>query len=173
MQVEDLVLYQIAAVASLASAEGVSLQHVKPHGALYNMAARDRRLADAIARAIASFNRSLILVGLQDSELLAAGRSAGLVVAAEAFSDRAYEPDGSLASRMTRGAVLHDADLVVARAVRMVREHSVDTIAGSPIAIHADTLCIHGDTPGAPDLAANIRKGLEAAGVAVQALRAA
>jgi UPF0271 protein len=172
-QVEDLVLYQIAAVAGVASAEGVTLRHVKPHGALYNMAARDRMLADAITRAVLSFDRSLILVGLADSEMLAAGRSARLTVASEAFGDRAYERDGSLVARTKTGAVLEDADLVVARAVRMLRERSVETIDGSVIPIHAETLCVHGDTPGAPDLAAKLREGLEAVGVAVQALRAA
>jgi UPF0271 protein len=168
-QVEDLVLYQIAAVAGVAFAEGVTLQHVKPHGALYNMAARDRTLADAIARAVLSFDRSLILVGLPDSAMLAAGRSAGLTVVAEAFGDRAYERDGSLVSRDKTGAVLQDASLVVARAVRMVREHSVETIEGSSISIYAETLCVHGDTPDAPNLAATLRAGLEAAGIEVKA----
>src|SRR5207248_4429285 len=121
----------IAAVAGVAAAEGVALQHVKPHGALFNMAVRDRDLATAIARAVAAFDRSLILFGLPGSEILAAGRAAGLRVAAEAFADRAYEPDGSLASRRKAGSVIHDPDAVVARAVRMAIERSVVAVDGS------------------------------------------
>src|SRR5712672_1632226 len=169
-EVEDLVLYQIAAVAGVAQVEGVTLQHVKPHGALYNMAARDAALAGAIARAVAAFNRSLILLGLSGSELLKAGKAAGLRVAAEVFADRAYEPDGSLASRRKPGSVIHDPDAVVARAVRMVKERSVVAIDGSVVALEADTICVHGDTPGSDDLAAKIRAGLEAAGVMVRAI---
>src|SRR6267142_762368 len=106
-EAEDLVLYQIAAVAGVASAEGATLQHVKPHGALFNMAVGNAPLAAAIARAVAAFDRSLILFGLPDSEILKAGRAAGLRVAAEVFADRAYEADGSLASRRKAGTVIH------------------------------------------------------------------
>ena len=121
-EVEDLVLYQVAALAGIAAAQGVRLQHVKAHGALYNQACRDAGLADAIARAVAAFDRSLILLGLPGSALIRAGERAGLRVAAEVFADRAYEPDGSLASRRKPGSVIHDAAQVVARAVRMVRD---------------------------------------------------
>ncbi len=167
---EDLVLYQIAAVAGVAKAEGVSLQHVKPHGALFNMAVRNAELSMAIARAVAAFDGSLILFGLPGSEILNAGRAAGLRVAAEVFADRAYEADGSLASRRKPGSVIHDAEAVVARAVRMVKDRSVVTIDGSTLSLDADTICVHGDTPGADDLAAKIRAGLEAAGVTVKAV---
>jgi UPF0271 protein len=169
-EAEDLVLYQVAAVAGVASAEGVTLQHVKPHGALFNMAVRHRDLSDAIARAVASFDRKLILFGLPGSEILNAGRAAGLPVAAEVFADRAYEPDGSLASRRKPGAVVHDAATVVARAVRMVKERTVVAIDGSVVTLEADTICVHGDTPGSDDLALRIRAGLEAAGVTVRAI---
>ena len=169
-EAEDLVLYQVAAVAGVASAEGVTLQHVKPHGALFNMAVRHRDLSDAIARAVASFDRQLILFGLPGSEILNAGRAAGLPVAAEVFADRAYEPDGSLASRRKPGAVVHDAATVVARAVRMVKERTVVAIDGSVVTLEADTICVHGDTPGSDDLALRIRAGLEAAGVTVRAI---
>src|SRR4051812_31198312 len=135
-EVEDLVLYQIAVVAGVARVEGVSLQHVKPHGALYNMAAVDIALATAIARAVAAFSSSLILLGLPGSELLKAGKAAGLRVAGEVFADRAYEPDGSLMSRKKPGAIIHDAATVVARAVKMATEGV------------GETICIHGDTPG-------------------------
>src|SRR5204862_2038228 len=133
----------------VASAEGMRLQHVKPHGALFNMAARNAVLASAIARAVASFDRRLILFGPPDSELLGAGRTAGLRVAAEGFADRAYEADGALVSRTKPGSVIQDADEVVARAVRIVRDHSVVTATGSVLSLHVDTLCIHGDTEGA------------------------
>src|SRR5580765_7516661 len=112
-EAEDMVLYQVAAVAGVAAAEGVALQHVKPHGALYNMAVRNAELSRAIAAAVAAFDRRLILVGLPGSEILAAGRAAGLRVAAEVFADRAYEPDGSLASRRKPGSVIHEPDQVV------------------------------------------------------------
>jgi UPF0271 protein len=169
-EAEDFVLYQVAAVAGVAAAEGVRLQHVKPHGALFNMAVRNAELAAAIARAVAAFDRSLILFGLPRSEILTAGRAAGLKVAAEVFADRAYEPDGSLASRRKPGAVIHDVDAVVARAVRMVTQRTVVAIDGSTVPLEADTICVHGDTPGSDQLASNIRRGLEKAGVAVRAI---
>ena len=168
-EAEDFVLYQVAAVAGVAAAEGAKLQHVKPHGALYNMAARDGQLAAAIARGVAAIDRSLILYGLPNSELLKAARGAGLRAAAEGFADRAYEPDGSLMARRRPGAVITDPDMVVARAIRLVKEHSVAASDGTPLTLHIDTLCVHGDTPGADDLAARLRAGLEAAGVAVRA----
>ena len=171
-EAEDFVLYQVAAVAGVARAEGVALQHVKPHGALFNMAVRDRALADAIARGVAAFDASLILFGLPGSEILAAGRAAGLRVGAEVFADRAYEPDGSLASRRKPGSVIHDADAVVARAVRMVKDRTVVATDGSVVRLEADTICVHGDTPGSDVLAAKIRAGFESAGIAVKAIGA-
>jgi UPF0271 protein len=170
-EVEDFVVYQVAALAGIAAAQGVRLQHVKAHGALYNMACRDRALAGAIVRAVASLDRSLILFGLPNSELINAGREAGLNVAAEVFADRAYEPDGSLASRQKGGSVIHDQAAVVARAIRMVRERCVVVTDGSVITLEADTICLHGDTPGAAELARAVRAGLESAGVKIQSLR--
>ena len=172
-EAEDMVLYQIAAVSGVAAAEGVKVQHVKPHGALFNMAVRNVELATAIAKAVAAFDRSLILFGLPGSEILNAGRAAGLRVAAEVFADRAYEADGSLASRRKPGSVIHDAGAVVARAVRMVKERTVVAIDGSTLRLEADTICVHGDTPGSDDLAAQIRAGFEAVGVTVRAIGAA
>lgn len=170
-EVEDLVLYQVAALAGMAAAQGVKLQHVKAHGALYNMACRDRALADAIAKAVAALDRSLILLGLPNSELIRAGQAAGLAVAAEAFADRAYEPDGSLTSRARPGSVIHDPPAVVSRAIAMVRDKRVVAVDGSSIALQADTICLHGDTPGAAALAHEVRRGLESAGIAIAALR--
>jgi len=172
-EAEHFVLYQIAAVAGVAAADGVALQHVKPHGALFNMAVRNAMLAAAIARAVAAFDRSLMLFGLPGSELLKAGRTAGLRVAAEVFADRAYEPDGSLRSRTKPDAVIADPSIAVARAVRMVRERVVDAVDGTTVALEgADTICVHGDTPGAAVFAARLRAGLEAAGVTVKAIGA-
>jgi len=169
---EDLVLYQIAAVAGVAHAEGVTLQHVKPHGALYNMACRDAALAAAVARAVAAFSPRLILLGLPGSELLKAGRAAGLRVTAEVFADRAYEPDGSLMSRNKPGALIHDVETVVARAVRMAKDGTVVAIDGTTIHLQVDAVCVHSDTPGADELAAKLRAGLQAAGILVKALAA-
>jgi UPF0271 protein len=137
------------------------------------MACRDRVLADAIARAVVALDPSLILFGLPNSELLRAGEAAGLQVAAEAFADRAYEADGSLASRQKPGSVIHDPATVVARAIKMVKERTVIAVDGSSIAFESDTICLHGDTEGAAQLAREVRRGLENAGVSVRSLASA
>lgn len=170
-EVEDFVLYQVAALAGIAAAQGVALQHVKAHGALYNMACRDRALADAIARAVAALDRTLILFGLPNSELIRAGEAAGLRTAAEVFADRAYDPDGSLTARSKPGSVIHDTASVVSRAVKMVRDKEVVATDGSTIVLQADTICLHGDTPGAAEHARAVRRGLEAAGIEIRPLR--
>src|SRR5687768_2726995 len=167
-EVEDLVLYQVSALAGIAAAEGVRLQHVKAHGALYNMAVRDRALADAIARAVASFDRSLLLFALPGSELLNAGEATGLQVIAEGFADRAYESDGSLTPRNRPGAVIHDADDVVRRAVRMARDGVVTATDGRDIAMRVRTICTHGDTPDSHELTRRLREGLERSGISVR-----
>jgi UPF0271 protein len=136
------------------------------------MAARDRPLADALARAVAAFDRSLRLFAPPQSEMVIAARAVGIPVAIEVFADRAYEPDGRLASRQKSGAVLHDVDLVVARAVSLVKDRAVLAIDGSRLVVDADTMCIHGDTPGADRLAAAIRNALQTAGIAVEAIGA-
>ena len=168
-EVEDFVLYQVSALAGIAAAEGVRLQHVKAHGALYNMAVRDRALADAIARAVASFDRSLLLFALPGSELLNAGEATGLQVVAEGFADRAYEPDGSLTPRNRPGAVIHDANDVVRRAVRMARDGVVTATDGRDIAMRVRTICTHGDTPDSHELTRRLREGLERSGISVRA----
>lgn len=166
-EVEDLVLYQIGALAAIAASEGVRLAHVKAHGALYNMAARDRALADAIARAVHAFDPGLVLFGLPASELLLAGERVGLRVAAEGFADRAYEPDGSLTPRSQAGAVIHDPEEVVRRSLRMVRDGTMTARDGSELMFRVDTLCTHGDTPGAGELTRRLRQGLEREGIEV------
>ncbi|MBM3819527.1 MAG: LamB/YcsF family protein [Acidimicrobiia bacterium] len=168
--VEDFVVYQVGALAAIAAAQGVRLQHVKPHGALFNMAARDAALAEAVARATATIDKSMMLFGLPGSELNAAGRRAGLRTACEAFADRAYQPDGALVSRRQPGAVIHDPEAVVQRALRMVRDQAVEAIDGSTVPLIVDTICVHGDTPGAAELAARIRTAFEDARIEVKAI---
>lgn len=169
-EVEALVLYQVGALAAIARAEGATLRHVKAHGALYNMAIRDRPLADAIARAVAAFDSSLLLFGLPGSELLRAGEAAGLPVAAEGFADRAYEPDGSLTPRSLPDAVIHDPDAVVARAVLMAREGVVVARNGDEVPMRVATICTHGDTPGSHLLTRRLREGLAQQGIKVRAV---
>ena len=163
-------LYQIGALSAIAKAEGAALRHVKPHGALYNMSVRRADIAEAIARAVASFDADLVLVGLPGSELLSAGSRLGLRVAAEAFADRSYEADGSLTPRHLAGAVLSEPGHAAERAVRMVRDGKVVARDGSTLSVKVDTICVHGDTPGAAELAAAVRAGLEEAGITVAAL---
>ena len=168
-EVEDMVLYQVGAIAALASAEGVRLRHVKPHGALYNMAVKDASLAAAIARAVAALDRRLLMFALPGTGLTRAAEAAGLRVAREGFADRAYEADGSLTPRTRPGAVIQSADEVIGRAVRMARDGVVRATNGSDIAMHVDTICTHGDTPGSHELTRLLRAGLEADGFAVLA----
>ena len=165
--VENMVLYQIGAVAALARSEGMALSHVKPHGALYNLAVRNPALADAVARAVAAFDASLILFGLPGSEIVRAGEARGLATAREGFSDRSYEPDGALTPRSRGGAVIDDIETVAARAVRMATEGTVVAADGSVIPMRVETICTHGDTPGAQQLTGAIRRALERAGVAI------
>ncbi len=169
-EVEDSILAQIGALAAIARSEGMTLQHVKAHGALYNMAARSRPLADAIARAIKGFDASLMMFGLPNSPMMTAAREAGLRVAAEGFADRAYQLDGSLTPRTERGAVIHDPATVVDRAQRMVRDGIVQTADGREVALRIDTICVHGDTPGAADLARRLRAALTDSGAIVQSV---
>ncbi len=170
-EIADMVLYQVGALSAAAKAEGVKLRHVKPHGALYNMSVRRTDVAEAIATAVASFDDSLVLIGLPGSQLLAAGARLGLRVAAEAFADRSYEPDGSLTPRHLADAVLTEPDRAADRAVRMVRDGEIVARDGTTCSVKVDTICVHGDTPGSAALAAAVRAGLEAAGVTVASLQ--
>jgi 5-oxoprolinase (ATP-hydrolysing) subunit A len=165
-----LVLYQIGALSAFAVAAGTRLTHVKPHGALYNMAARDAHLAHAIARAVRDFDAGLILVGLAGSELPGAGVRVGLRVAHEAFADRRYRSDGSLVPRREPDAVIHDIDAAVAQAVSIAVDGSAIAQDGSALAIAADTLCVHGDRPDAAEFARRLRAGLVAAGIRIAAV---
>jgi UPF0271 protein len=166
-EVEDLVLYQVSALSGIVEAEGGVLQHVKPHGALYNMAARDDELAAAVARAVMSVSRHLILFGLSGSSLMSAGQAEGLRVASEAFADRAYDARGALVPRTRPHAVIHDGPSLVARAVQMARHGTVTAISGERVHLQVDTICVHGDTPGAAELATGLRRGLEESEISV------
>jgi 5-oxoprolinase (ATP-hydrolysing) subunit A len=164
-----LVLRQVTTLAEIAVKAGARLKHVKAHGALYNMAARDPELARAIAAAVREFDSNLLLVGLAGSELVAAGMAAGLRVANEVFADRAYRRDGSLVPRTQPGALIGEADLAVARALDMVGTSTVRSIDCALVPLRAETICVHGDTPGAVALAATLKAALSSAGVAVHA----
>lgn len=170
-EVEADVVYQVGAVAAFARSHGKHLVHVKPHGALYNQAAVDEGLARAIARGVARVSRDLVLVGAASSEAMReAAAGEGLRFAAEAFADRAYEKDGTLVPRGRAGAVVTDAAEAAARAVQIAQEGRIAAIDGTVIALAADTLCLHGDTPGAVAHARAVRTALEAAGVTVRPL---
>ncbi|MBI4002246.1 MAG: LamB/YcsF family protein [Nitrospira defluvii] len=147
--VQEMILSQVGELMAICQTEGLRLTHVKPHGALYNMAARDRTLADAIAASLEQIDRRLILVGLAGSELLAAGTGRGLAVAAEGFADRAYQTDGQLVPRDQEGALIHDESTVVSRAHSLVHDGTITAIDGTLLHLRIDTLCLHGDTPGA------------------------
>jgi 5-oxoprolinase (ATP-hydrolysing) subunit A len=167
-EIEDVVLTQIGALYAIARAEGVELRHVKVHGALYNDAAARMPIAEAIARAVAGFSRELVLVGLAGSALVSAGESAGLRVAREAFADRRYEPDGSLRNRHLPDALIIDPQHNLAQAIGIATQGVAFSLDAVQVPVRADTLCIHGDTPGAAARAAVLRQGLAAAGVVVQ-----
>lgn len=167
---ESTLIYQIGALAGFIQAAGGILYHVKPHGALYNCAARDRDVATSIARAIVAYNPALTIVTLPNSALAQVARERGLRVACEGFADRAYQDDGSLVPRSHPGAVIHDHARASVRAVRMVTQGEVESISGKTIPLRIDTLCIHGDTPGAESIAATLRSALESAAVTIRAL---
>ncbi len=164
-----MTLYQIGALAAFTNAAGATLSHVKPHGALYNMAARDAQLSDAIARAVRDFDPALRLFGLAGSALPAAGEAVGLGVAHEAFADRRYEADGSLASRREADAVIENIDDAVAQAVEIARDRQVRCRDGSRLQLRADTICVHGDRPNAAQFAQHLRQALQAAGLDITA----
>lgn len=165
----DLVLAQVRDLAAICQAEATRLRHVKPHGALYNMAARDPVLAEAVAHAVRDVDPSLRLFGLSGSALPAAGEAAGLAVAHEVFAERRYEADGSLTPRSREGAILDGLEQAVEQALRLVREGAVIARTGERVSLRADTLCLHGDRPDAAAFARALRAALDAAGVRVEA----
>lgn len=160
-QVYDIVVVQVGALQAVATTQGASLHHVKAHGALYNMAAKDLGYAQAVAQAVYDVDPSLVLYALAGSEQVRVARSLGLRVAEEVFADRSYQSDGSLTPRNQPGAFITDVDKAIKQVLRMVTESTVETLHGELIPIHADTLCIHGDHPSAPALAAALYAALK------------
>lgn len=169
-EVYGLVLEQAAALAAIARAAGATVTHLKPHGALYNMAAKDAAIAQAIAEATRDFDPACILVGLAGSQLIKAGENAGLRTASEAFADRTYQAEGSLTSRDSASALIHDPVAAAERVLKMVLEGTVTSQQGTEIPLRADTICIHGDSPGAADMAKTVRERLQQAGIDVKSM---
>jgi len=171
-QVKDAVIYQVGALWAFCRAEGVRLAHVKPHGALYNAAAGDTELARAIGEAVRAIDPSLVVVCLARSPMVDVIRKLGLACAEEAFADRAYTGAGTLVPRGSPGSVIEDPQAVAERVSMIVREKRVLAVDGSAVSLDAQTLCVHGDTPGAERLVAAIRARLEGEGVEVKAFAA-
>ncbi|MCQ6259518.1 LamB/YcsF family protein [Pseudomonas sp. Q11] len=162
------VIYQIGALQGLAKSAGTCVRYVKPHGALYNTIAHDRRQALAVIEAIRAVDSNLILVALAGSSLIELARNEGLQCVAEAFADRAYTPQGTLVSRREPGAVLHDPQLVAQRMLRLVEDGTLEAIDGSLTRIQADSICVHGDSPAAVEMARELRRVLEQANMSLQ-----
>ncbi|MFP7492906.1 5-oxoprolinase subunit PxpA [Terribacillus saccharophilus] len=160
-EIYNLVVYQLGAIQAAAKACGTSVQHVKPHGALYNMASKDAVMAESIAAAVKAVDPKLVLFGLAGSELVRAGEKAGLRVAQEVFADRTYQPDGTLTPRSQANAMVHDVNEAVDRVITMIQEGKVTAVDGTDIAIQADTICVHGDEPEALRFVQELRKRLE------------
>ncbi|MVA55225.1 LamB/YcsF family protein [Agrobacterium vitis] len=162
------VIYQIGALKGMAAAAGARVTYVKPHGALYNRIANDARQGQAVIDAVKAIDSSLVLMGLAGAPILDLARTSGLSVVAEAFADRAYTPQGQLVSRREAGAVLHDAEKIASRMVQLARQGTLEAIDGSVIKVEAQSICVHGDSPGAVAIAQEIRRRFEAEGIAVQ-----
>ncbi|HEX4639371.1 MAG TPA: 5-oxoprolinase subunit PxpA [Chthoniobacterales bacterium] len=168
-EVFEAVAYQVGIFQAIAEASKLSVNHVKPHGALYNMAARDDTLADAVARAVAKIDNSLILFAPPNSALARSGEQNGLQIACEVFADRNYLSDGALVPRTRSDALLHDAQDAASRVIRMLREGKVRSVDNVDVDVRAETVCVHGDTPGAVEFARALRSRLEKDGVAIRA----
>jgi UPF0271 protein len=168
-EVSAYVLYQIGALQAVARAEGTAVAYVKPHGALYNRAVRDRAVARAIADAVRAADPGLALLGLAGSALVAAAHDAGIWAVREAFIDRGYEPDGTLVPRGKPGALVEDPAAAAERALRLVRDGSVVAAGGETIPVQAESLCVHGDGPQAVSILRAVRTALDTAGIVVRA----
>ncbi len=168
-EVKVYVQYQVGALLAFCREQGLNLHHVKPHGALYNMAAKDYDLAEGICLGIRAAAPDTVVLGLSGSEMIRAAEAAGLKAANEVFADRAYQPDGTLVPRKQPGAMIEDEEEAIARVIRMVTQGKVRANDGADISIRADSVCVHGDNPRALDFTSRIRKALEAAGVEVKA----
>jgi len=159
-EIYNLVVYQIGALEAVARACGTKVLHVKPHGALYNIAARDKLVADAIAEAVRDVNPQFVLFGLAGSLLIKAGEEKGLKVAHEVFADRNYQPDGTLTPRSHANAMIHDTENAIKRVIRMVKEGKITAIDGTDLEINADTICVHGDEPQTLEFVVRLKQAL-------------
>jgi len=157
-EIKNLITYQIGALQAIAKTEGMSLQHVKPHGALYNIIENDKKLGQAVAEAVFKIDKNLILVGLANSEIIDIALKLGLKVAREGFADRVYNSDGTLVKRSIPGSVISDPDLIAQRVVKMINQQKVETIDGKTINLQIDTICLHGDNKNALNVIKAIRK---------------
>lgn len=162
------VIYQISALQGLAKVAGTAVTYIKPHGALYNTIAGDARQAEAVFEAILGLDPQLVLLALAGTPIVARARAAGVIVCEEAFADRGYTPEGRLVSRLEKGAVLHDPELVAARMLRLAREGVIEANDGSTLELKAESICIHGDSPGAVAMAQAVRAALVAGGVDIR-----
>ena len=168
-EVKNAVVYQIGALDAFCRTAGIKMQHVKAHGALYNMAEKDLAIATAIAAAIKAVDPELYMLCLANSQMVVAAKQQGVSFVEEAFADRAYTEEGTLVSRKVAGSVIHDITEVVSRVVRMVKDESVISITGKEIPIHAQTICVHGDTPGAVDMVKALREALDKENIVLRA----
>ena len=166
-ELTDEVLYQLAALDGLARVEGTSVRYVKPHGALYNAIVRNEEQAAAVVEAVTAYDPRLAVLGLPGSSWLSLAAEAGLTTYREAFADRAYTPEATLVSRREPGAVLHDPELIAARCLRIARGEPIEAIDGGEITVAADSICVHGDSPGAVAIAETVRDRLRADGIAL------
>ena len=166
-----MIMYQVGALDAFCKANGLKMQHVKPHGALYNMAAKDAALAKAICEGIYEYDPTLILLGLANSEMITQAKAVGLPWAAEVFADRAYEDDGTLVARTKEGAMIKDEDEAVARVIRMIKEGKVTSINGKDIEMKPDSVCVHGDSEKALLFVQKIRSALEAEGIEIKPIK--
>ena len=169
-EAKQYTIYQLGALEGFARTAGIEMQHVKPHGAFYNMAAKDIKLASAIIEGVYEFNKNLIILGLAGSQLINAAKEKGIRYANEVFADRAYNPDGTLVSRSLPGSMIHDKEIAISRVIRMVIDGKVMAINGQDINIKADSICVHGDNPEAVEFVKSIREALFGAKIEVVSL---
>ncbi|RLL42825.1 LamB/YcsF family protein [Oceanobacillus piezotolerans] len=169
-EIYNMIVYQVGAVQAFAKLYNHELNHVKPHGALYNIAAQDSERAHAIAQAVYDVNPNLVLFGLAGSELVKAGEKVGLKVAQEVFADRTYQPDGTLTSRTEDNAMIEDADEAVSRVIRMVKDGKVEAVDGTDVDIKADTICVHGDSKQSLAFVRKLKKDLENHGISIKSV---
>lgn len=170
-EIKCCIIYQLGALMAFTKSYGLDIQHLKPHGALYNRASKDSNIAKAICEALAKVDNNIIIMGLSNSELTYYANHMGLKCANEVFADRAYNDDGTLVSRQIEGSILHDKDFVISRIKKIIKEKKVTSINGNEIDIKADSICVHGDTKQALEFVNNIRDSLESSGIVVSSLK--